>query len=78
MRDLACGHLTCTEGLMLRKLIINDWVHVSSELVLEDRERMIKWHVPVWRGFVGRGSNAEKWGDHDRIENERRLSERNC
>ena len=29
-------------------------------------------------GFVGRGSNAEKWGDHDRMENERRLFKENC
>ena len=32
---------------MLRKLVINDWVHVFSGLVLEDGGRMVKWHVPV-------------------------------
>ena len=39
---------------MLRKLVINDWVHVSSGLVLEDGRRIVKSHVPVWRIFVGR------------------------
>ena len=78
MRNLACSHLTRTERLMLRKLIINDWVHVSSELVLEDRGEDDKMACTCLGGFVGRGSNAGKWGDHDRMENERRLSERNC
>ena len=32
---------------MLRKLVINDWVHVSSGLVLEDGRRMVKSDVPV-------------------------------
>ena len=48
MRNLACGDLTRTEDFMLRKLLINDWVPVSSELVFEDRGRMVKWHVPIW------------------------------
>ena len=57
---------------MLRKLIINDWVHVSSGIVLEDRGRMVKWHVPVSGDFCWEvGWNVEKWGDH-RIE--RRIS----
>ena len=34
---------------MLRKLVINDWVHVSSGIVLEDRGRMVNWHVLVGR-----------------------------
>ena len=47
---------------MLRKLVINDWVHVSSGIVLEDRGRMVNWHVPVWRDFCWEeGPNAEKW-----------------
>ena len=47
---------------MLRKLVTNDWVHVSSGIVLEDRGRMVNWHVPVWRDFCWEeGSNAEKW-----------------
>ena len=36
---------------MLRKLVINDEIHVSSELVLEDGGRMVKLHVPVWGNF---------------------------
>ena len=35
---------------MLRKLIINDWVHVSSGIVLENKGRMVKWYIPVGRG----------------------------
>ena len=46
---------------MLSELISNDWVHVSSGLVLEDKRRIRYWV----------GSNVEKWGDH-RIE--RRIS----
>ena len=50
---------------MLRKLVINDWFHVSSGIVFEDRETMVKWHVPVCRNFYWEeGSNAEKWCDH--------------
>ena len=50
---------------MLRKIVINDWVHVSSGIVLEDKGRMVNWHVPVWRDFCWEeGSNAEKWCDH--------------
>ena len=50
---------------MLRKLVINDWVHVSSGLVLEDGGRMVKWHVPVWGDFCREvGSNAKKWSEH--------------
>ena len=53
---------------MLKKLVINDWVLVSSGLVLEDGGRMVKWQVPVCGDFCWEvGSNAEKWGDH-RIE----------
>ena len=26
----------------------------------------MKWHVPVWEGFLFGGSNAEKWGDYRR------------
>ena len=37
---------------MLRKLVINVWDHVSSGIVLEDRGRMVKWHVPVWGDFL--------------------------
>ena len=40
---------------MLRKLVFNDWVHVSSGIVLEDRGRMVNWHVPVLRDFFGGG-----------------------
>ena len=59
---------------MLRKLVINDWVHVSSGLVLEDGRRIVKSHVPVWEDFCWEvGSNTEKWGNHC-IENERRIS----
>ena len=58
---------------MLRKLVINDWVHVSSGLVLEDGRRMVKSDVPVQGGFCWEvGSNAEKLDDH-RIENEGRI-----
>ena len=32
---------------MLTKLVINDWVDVSSGLVVEDGRRMVKSHVPV-------------------------------
>ena len=50
---------------MLRDFFINDWVHVSSGLALENRWRMVKWHVLVWGEFcLELGSNAEKWGDH--------------
>ena len=37
---------------MLRKLVINDWVHVSFGFVLEDG-RMVKSHVPVWGDLLG-------------------------
>ena len=53
MRNLACGDLTRAEELMLRKLVVNNWVHVSSELVSEDRGRMVKWHIPVWGDLLG-------------------------
>ena len=47
---------------MLRKLVINDWFHKSSELTLKDRRRMVKWHVPIWGDFCCEvGSNTEKW-----------------
>ena len=48
------------EGLMLRTLV-NDWIHVSSELVLEDGKMACTclgdfcWEV---------GSNVKKWGNH--------------
>ena len=51
--NLARGDFTRTEGLMLWKLVINDWDHVSSKFVLEDRGRMVKWHVPVWADLLG-------------------------
>ena len=50
---------------MLRKLVINDWVLVSSRLVLEDGGRMVKWQVPVCGNFCW--EVGSKWGDH-RIE----------
>ena len=57
---------------MLSKSVINDWVHVSSGLVLEDGGRMVQWHVPVWENFCREvSSNAKTWDDH-RIE--RRIS----
>ena len=28
---------------MLKKFVMNDWVHVSSGLVLEDGGRTLKW-----------------------------------
>ena len=50
---------------MLREFVINEWVHVSSELALENGRRMVKWHVLVWGEFcLELGSNAEKWSDH--------------
>ena len=50
----------------------NDWVHMPSGLALEDRGKMVKWHVPVWEVFCWEvDSNAEKWGDHPI---ERRIS----
>ena len=46
---------------MLRKLVINDWVHVSSGIVFEDRGWMVNWHVPVWEDFCWvEVSNADK------------------
>ena len=47
MRNLACGDPDSYLGGLILKLIINDWVHVFSELVLKDRGRMVKWHVPI-------------------------------
>ena len=38
-------------GLMLRKLVISDCVHVSSGLVLENGGRMAKWHIPACGDF---------------------------
>ena len=38
---------------MLRKLVINDWVHVSFGFVLEDGRGMVKSHVPVWGDLLG-------------------------
>ena len=59
---------------MLRKLVINSWVYVSSGFVLEDGRRIVKSDVPVWGNFCWEvGSNEEKWCDHS-IENERRIS----
>ena len=59
---------------MLRKLVINNWVYVSSGFVLEDGRRIVKSNVPVWGDFCWEvGLNVEKWGDH-RIKNERRIS----
>ena len=59
---------------MMMKLVINNWVYVSSGFVLEDGRRMVKSNVPVWGDFCWEvGSNAEKLGDHC-IENERRIS----
>ena len=48
---------------MLRKLVINNWVHVSSELVLEDGKMSctsLEGEGSCWEV----GSNAGKWGDH--------------
>ena len=57
---------------MLRKLVINDWVLVSSGLVLEDGGRMVKWQVSVCGDFCWEvGSNVKKWGDYSI---ERRIS----
>ena len=48
---------------MLRKLVINDWVHVYSGVILEDRRRMVIWHVPVWGDFCWNvGSKCGKMG----------------
>ena len=59
---------------MLRKLVINSWVYVSSGFVLEDGRKMVKSDVPISGDFCWEvGSNEEKWGDH-RIENERIIS----
>ena len=45
---------------MLSKLVINDWVHVSSGLALKHRGRMLKWNIPVSGFFCWEvGSNAE-------------------
>ena len=56
------------------KLVINNWVYVSSGFVLEDGRRMVKSNVPVWGDFCWEvRSNAEKLVDHC-IENERRIS----
>ena len=43
---------------MLSKLVINGWVHVSSGLVLKDRGRMVKRHIPVWGCEGGRGKRG--------------------
>ena len=40
---------------MLTKLVINDWVHVSSRIVLEDSGRLVKEYVPIWGGFLLKG-----------------------
>ena len=48
---------------MRKKLVINDWVHVYSGLILEDRRRMVIWHVPVWGDFCWNvGSKYGKMG----------------
>ena len=47
---------------MLRKLVINDWFHVSSGIVFEDRERMVKWHVPVCRNVYWEEVQMQKNG----------------
>ena len=37
MRNLTCGDLQILLLMILRKLVTNNWVHVSSDLVSEDR-----------------------------------------
>ena len=37
----------------IRKLVINDWVHVSCGLVLEDIRWMVKLDIPVWGDLLG-------------------------
>ena len=43
--------------MKLRKLVTNDWVHVSPGLVLGDDGRVweaLKFHVILWRILIGR------------------------
>ena len=47
---------------MLRKLVISNWVHVSSGLVLEDGRRMVKSHVPIWGDLLGGRFKCGKMG----------------
>ena len=47
---------------MLRKLVINDWVHMSSELVLEDGKMACTCLGDFCRE-VG-STNAKKWDNH--------------
>ena len=47
-------------GLKLRKLVIKNWVYVFPRAVSGDWGGVgesggpLKWHVPVWRIFIGR------------------------
>ena len=68
MRNLACGDLNCSYwgGLKLRKLVINDWVHVFPRVVSGDGVRVVgRWNdMYLFAGFLLGASNAENWGDH--------------
>ena len=65
MRNLACGDLNCSYwgGLKLRKLVINDWVHVFPRLVLGDGRRVEdRWHdMYLFGEFLLGDSNVENW-----------------
>ena len=78
MRSLACGNqwillvviwIKATvywRGLKLRKLVINDWVHVFPRVVSGDGVRVVgRWNdMYLFAGFLLGASNAENWGDH--------------
>ena len=54
--------------MILRKLVTNGWVLVSPGFVTEDEGGMgaVEITCAFFGGFLLGGSNAEKWGDHQK------------
>ena len=50
----------------LRKLVINDWVHVFPRVVFWDSRRVVGHSndMSLFGRFLLGGSDAENWGDH--------------
>ena len=61
IRNLTCGDLQILLLMILRKLVTNNWVHVSSDLVSEDGGRVgvIEIAFAFLGGFLIGDSNAE-------------------
>ena len=67
--NLTCVDFSCTkEGLRLRKLLTDDWVHLSPRLVFRGVEEGGGTAIACTflMGLCLGSSNVEKWGKHQR------------